>query len=468
MNNFQFKIFQEINKTNNGNNIMISPLSIYHILSLTTNGAEKKTLDEMVKTLCHKSIKEMNKNNLIISSVIKKFKSMVLANAVFTRFKPENPFVNIVKEYHSKMELLKDANQINKWCSDSTHKKIQYIIDSLSEDDKMVLINAIYFKGVWQKKFDKSETHKNSFMNFNKKSMYTDFMNISENFDYFENKDIQAISLNYQYDDIKAFIILPKRQDINTYIKSLTSENYYNILKNLENKKVILSLPKFEINFGEELKPHFISLGMLEPFNISADFSSMRKGGSIKIGRIIHKSFIKVDEEGTKAATITAVVMTDCIKPRNDTIMNINHPFLFIIRSDYLPHGHDILFIAKIESLDYNTNSNEIKKAINISNKPVIKFNILKNDKIKPISINKINLNSQETNKKSNEINNNKIIIHPPSAASKKIKNNKGEIKISTNNNNIHTAKNQINKNIKINKESVLNQSKQVLSKIKK
>ena len=357
MNAFQFKIFQEINKSNKGKNIMVSPLSIYHILSLTTNGAENKTLKEMLQTLCHENKAEMNKENKAVSSVIEKFKSIEMANAVFTRFKPESSFLDMIKEYKAKLDLLKDVEQVNKWCSDATHKKIPEIIDSLSENDLMVLINAIYFKGVWLKIFEKEKTYLKTFMNFNEKPIETYFMNITEKFDYFENDDIQAISLNYHDDNMKAFIILPKKEEINLYIKNLTTEKYTEILKSLENKKVIFSLPKFEIEFGAELKPNFISLGMIEAFTDSADFSSMKKENNIKIGRIIHKTFIKVDEEGTEAAAATAVVMRmKCIRPMNDPIMNVDHPFLFIIRADNLPQGHDILFISKVESLKNESN----------------------------------------------------------------------------------------------------------------
>ena len=129
MNSFQFNIFKEINRTNKGKNIMVSPLSIYHILSLTANGAENNTLKEMLKTLVHNGKEEMNKNNKLLSSTIEKFNSVELANAVFTKFKPENSFTDIIKEYKAKIDLLKDAAQVNKWCNDATHGKISKILD---------------------------------------------------------------------------------------------------------------------------------------------------------------------------------------------------------------------------------------------------------------------------------------------------------------------------------------------------
>ena len=347
---FQLKIFQEINKSNIGKNLMISPLSIYHILSLTTNGAQNQTLEEMVKTLGHENKDEMNNENKLVSSSVGKLQSIEMANAVFTKFKPEDQFTSMIKVYKSTIDILKDVEQVNKWCSDATHNKIQNILDKLTPNDLMVLINAIYFKGIWKKTFDKNKTYQNNFNNFNKTPIMKDFMNITDNFDYFENENIQSISLNYTKDNLKALIILPRNDDINTYINNFSSENYIDIIKNLNNQKVNLSLPKFEINFSARLEQNFINLGMVLPFSDSADFSGMTREHKLKIGRIIHKTFIKVDEEGTEAAAATVVVMTKrCFIPT--LAMNVDHPFLFIIRSDDLPPEHDILFASKIESL---------------------------------------------------------------------------------------------------------------------
>ena len=351
---FQLKIFQEINNSNIATNIMVSPLSIYHILSLTTNGAANKTLAEMLRTLCSKNKIELNKNNQLISSSIEKLKSIEIANVVFTKFKPLDNFMIIMKEYKAKIDILKDADQVNKWCNDATHNKITTIIDKVTRDDLMILINAIYFKGIWQDKFDKNLTNKEKFMNFNNNPKEVEFMHITKKFDYFEDKNNQVISLNYQKDNLKALIILPKTQtDINVFIQNLSIEYYNIILKKLVNKKVIFSLPKFEIRFNAELKKNFISLGMVEPFSTNADFSTMKKEKDIHIDQIIHKTFIKVDEKGTEAAAVTAVIMRKnaAFNPEPDIVMNVNHPFLFIIRSNDLPAGHDMLFVSKIECL---------------------------------------------------------------------------------------------------------------------
>ena len=351
---FQLKIFKEINKSNIGKNIMVSPLSIYHILSLTANGAANKTLKEMLHALSEKNLSELNTNNKMISTSISKLKTIELANAIFARFKPLSNFLKIISDYKAKISVLKDANQVNKWCSDATHKKIAKIVDNISEADKMVLINAIYFKGTWEQPFDKNDTHKDTFLNFNKQPKQVDFMNSTKKFDYFEDQDIQSISLNYDKDKLKALIILPKKEtDINNYIENFTSEKYHTIIKHLVNKKVIFSLPKFEINFSAELSSNFQSLGMKEPFTNNADFSAMKKEKDINISLIIHKTFIKVDEKGTEAAAATAVVMRcmGAINLNPDPIMKVDHPFLFIIGNNSLPNGNDMIFISKVENL---------------------------------------------------------------------------------------------------------------------
>ena len=351
-NDFQLKIFQETNKSNKGKNMMISPISIYHILSLTANGAANKTLKEMLCALSEKTLIELNKKNSIISSLFGNFKSVELANAVFTRFNPLDGFHKIITEYKAKLDQLKDANQVNQWCSDATHKKIPKVVDTITGADKIVLINAIYFKGIWEQPFDKKSTRLDTFYGSNNQTKKINFMNATKKYDYFEDNNIQAISLNYTKDNLNALIILPKnKSNINNYIEKFTSENYKMIIGQLTNKKVQLSLPKFEFDFSAELSQNFKSLGMKDAFDGNADFSNMKKEKDIYISRIIHKTYIKVDEKGTEAAAVTAVVMRcmAAFPPDPIPVMKVDHPFLFVIKNNDLELGNDIIFISKVE-----------------------------------------------------------------------------------------------------------------------
>jgi serpin B len=350
MSEFQIEIIKGINNKNIGKNIMVSPLSIYHILSLTSNGAANKTLSEMIQTLGHKDLSELNKNNTLISSSISKLSTIEMANAIFTKFKPEDAFIKSAEMYKSTIDKLISADQVNKWCSDNTHKKIDKIIDDIN-GVLMILINAIYFKGTWKKKFDEKLTTEQIFFNFYKEEKKTLFMKMTTKLRYYENDNIQTVEMDYDKDNLSALIILPKTEkDINTYIKSFDKKIYDEINQGLNEVKVVLSLPKFEIKYEGELKEILISLGMKEAFS-NADFSVMKKEKDIFISKVIHKTYIKVDEQGTEAAAVTAVVMRKCMRPDPTVIMNVNHPFLFIIRSGNLPAGNDIIFFTKVESL---------------------------------------------------------------------------------------------------------------------
>ena len=356
MNNFQIGIFQKVcdTKKNQGKNLMISPLSIYHILSLTTNGASNNTLKEMLHVLCHNIKEEMNEVNKIISSVTQKLKTVEISNALFTRIKPLYSFMENIKEYKAKVDELKDVDQINKWCSDATHGKIKKIIQYVNPKDLMILINAIYFKGKWEKVFDVKFTSQKIFTNYKKEKKRVDFMYMSNKLNYFEDNSLQAISLKYKEDKINAIIILPKKEtNINNFIHNFNYEQFNQIKKGLKINKVKLYLPKFEIEFEDELNDYFKSLGMNDAFDKKkADFTLIKPKEIIFISQIIHKEYIKVDEEGTEAAAVTAIITTKGRKAEEkEIIMNVNHPFLFIIINNDLPAEHNILFITKIDDL---------------------------------------------------------------------------------------------------------------------
>lgn len=368
MDTFQIKIFKSLIKSlPKGENLVISPLSIYHILSLTTNGASGDTKKEMLTTLNNKNQEEMNKNNKLIYSIISSFKTVELANSIFTREEPLKTFVEKIKDYKAQIDELKDANQINKWCSDTTHGLIPKIVDQITPDVLMILINAIYFKGKWKIQFSERLTEKREFFNYQKEKMLVDFMKAEDTYKYFQNNSIQAISLEYQKDNIEGLIILPKEGlDISQYINKFNQEEYNNIINSLSDQKVILYLPKFEIEFKANLEIILQELGIRLAFTPgSADFSLITEKIKLFISAVIHKSYIKVDEKGTEAAAVTAVIATRggrALRPKKNVIMDINHPFLFIIRNKDLPSGHDILFISKVEQINQEGFGKESKE----------------------------------------------------------------------------------------------------------
>jgi serpin B len=349
-----------MNKVKNGENLIISPLSIFQVLSLTANGAKGETQSEMIELLQGNSIEELNEINYKIISVIKDCTTVDIANAVMTRFSPLKTFTSIAEKYLATFDPLVSAEQVNDWCSNKTHGKINKIIDRLDANTVMILLNAVYFKGAWMKQFEKYTTKKLPFYNLGSKEKEVDTMNQIARFRYYEDKKVQAIQLDYEDDYMSALIILPSEgTDINNYINSISNSNdeFKTIIDGLKFAKVNLKLPKFELNFAEELNQILSDLGMYSAFSSAdADFSGLREESNLFISKVIHKTYLKINEEGTEAAAVTAVIIANGMmppdKPEIIYDMIVNRPFLFLLRNSRLPEGHDLLFMSKIEKIE--------------------------------------------------------------------------------------------------------------------
>ena len=357
---FQISLFNKINSKYKENNLIISPLSIFQAISLVTNGANGETQKELLKLLDNKEMEEINMINSKILKKLKENSSLEIANAIMSKLSPLNDFTYIAKNtYDSEILPLKNVNQVNKWCDKKTHGKISKIIDQLDPMTFMLVLNAVYFKGEWKNQFQEHLTRKQVFYNFNKEEINIDTMENTKYFNYFEDTNLQAIELNFKKESISALIILPtKKLNINEFIEILDKDNeyYYSIINNLKNTKVNLRLPKFELTYSKKLKEVLKTIGVNLPFEKNADFSKIRNQNDIYINEIIHKTYLKVNEQGTEAAAVTAVEMllASAFQPEPEKIylMHVNRPFLFILRNKNLPKNYDIVFISKIEELN--------------------------------------------------------------------------------------------------------------------
>ena len=355
---FQISLFNEINKNKKGKNLIISPLSIFQILSLTSNGAKSDTQLEMIQALQGEDIDNLNSINYEILEIIQNFKSVEIANSVMSKFTPLEEFLEIADQYCAPYEKLISVEQVNNWCDEKTHGKIKKILDKLDSSVKMLLLNAVYFKGEWKDKFKESLTDKKPFYNLGTELKEIDTMRQLTHYLYYEDNKLQAVQLPYKDDGMSALIILPRENiDINKYIMSLDSDNtnLNSLIKNLNNAKVNLELPKFELEFFTSLKEVLIDMGMEKAFTNNADFSGLREENQLKIDDVLHKTYLKVDEKGTEAAAVTAVGgRVTSVAPQQEIVyeMKVNRPFLFILRSNKLPVDYDILFISKIEKFE--------------------------------------------------------------------------------------------------------------------
>ena len=359
---FQISLFNQLNKRNKGKNLTISPLSLFQAISLVTNGANGDTQTELLKLLDDKGMEEINEINFKILSKLKEITTLEMGNAIMTKLSPLYKFSKFVTDkYNAEIQPLKNVNQVNKWCDNKTHGKIKEIIDKLDGNIFMIILNVVYFKGIWLKKFSDKLTSKQLFYNYNLESYKkeVDTMEISSYYFYFQDSNLQAIQFDYEKDSMSALIILPKKElDINEFINIFNDDNdyLYTIINNSKNCKVNVQMPKFEITFKENLKQILKEMGVNLAFDKNADFTNIRSQNDLLIDEIIHKTYLKVDEGGTEAAAVTAIKMglKMSMAPREEITyyMIINRPFLFIIRNKNFPKNNDIIFISKIEEIN--------------------------------------------------------------------------------------------------------------------
>ena len=346
---FQTSIFSEVNSKKEGENVILSPLSIFQVLGLTANGAVGETQSEMVSTLGESSIDTLNSVNYKLLQLIKNFVSVEIANGVMSTFDPIKSFAKICDKYEAPIEKLISVNQVNEWCSQKTHGKIPKIIDELDPSMLLLLLNAVYFRGEWTYPFNPERTYGGVFFNFGKEEKKVEIMTQTNRFMFYKDKEIQAVELPYKNDSMSAVIILPNKEiDINKYVnENKLNDDFINkILEGMDETSVKVSMPKFEVEFSMKLKEVLINLGMTKAFG-DADFSGINGEGGLSINNVIHKTYLKVDEIGSEAAAVTIVEVRSIAEEE----IEINRPFILVIKSKELPKGNNFLFISKIEEI---------------------------------------------------------------------------------------------------------------------
>ena len=343
--------------------ICISPLSIYQILSLVSNGANKETQNEILqliqnKDLFSKTQININLNNENILKIYENNKNISIANAILSKIPISENFLLISKRYKAFNSILKSVEQVNKWCKEKTNGKIDKIIDNINGIE-LILLNAVYFNYEWKYPFEKEGTYKRDFQNENKSISKVEMMSKHFfNINYYEDNKIQMIELPYKNENISMIIILPSKEKFSSTFDYLNQEekNIEELIKKLQLKNNIkLNLPKFEFKYEISLKDSLIKMNMQQAFNDNADFSKITKEKNLKIDDIIHKTYIKVDELGTEAAAITEISMVECAMAINDIIyMNVDHFFIFMIRDKRIMDinkNEIMLFIGNVDNL---------------------------------------------------------------------------------------------------------------------
>ena len=330
-------------------NSLISPLSVTLALAMTANGADADTLKQM-ETLLGGGIR-IGELNEYLYSYINRLPNMEksklsIANSIWFRddknlLHVESDFLQKNADYYNASVFSaafdrQTVKEINDWVKKNTDGMIDNIIEEIDKSQMLFLINAVAFDAEWATIYEKSSVREDTFTNIHGKKQTVSLMHSTEH-RYLED----ALSTGFvkpYYNEKYSFVALLPNEGvpIETYIESLTGAGFMNMLRSAKNTIVHASMPKFEYEYEIGLVGVLKDLGMTDAFYADkADFSKMAQSslGELYIGGVLHKTFIKVDERGTKAGAVTAVIMTTTSAPPVDPpkIVRLDRPFVYAI-----------------------------------------------------------------------------------------------------------------------------------------
>jgi len=321
------------------NECCVSPLSLQFALGLVNEGATGQTKKQIGALLPKKlpEIGDMIQQSGSISSANSIWISDDIAASVKAKFIDQNR-----KKFDAEVRCLPfdeaAASQINNWCHKKTNGLIPSIIDKLKKDDKMVLVNALHFKADWQSKFDAKRTKKKQFHLETGTSNVVEMMEKTSYWNYCEAGNCQIIRMDYEAKtdaetpSFAMYVLLPEEgKKLSDILPRLNSEFWQNL--SLKSQRIHLQLPKFESDFRTSLVPALQKMGATRMFTADAQFGKISKT-KLCVDDVLQKCVIKVDEDGTEAAAVTAITMRlTSVGPNAEkpVEMNVNRPFIYIL-----------------------------------------------------------------------------------------------------------------------------------------
>ena len=348
-----YELYQE-----DGENVFISPLSVSLALAMVYNGAAGETQKAMAETLdlTGMSLEEVNGGYADLQEKLLSSDpevELAIANSMWAREGREfyDDFMERNRRfYDAEVDTLdfRDPQSvviINDWVNTKTKGKIPELLDQISPNVALILINATYFKGTWKQEFDPSATQNRPFYLLNGSEKQVPMMSQLGAHAYIKEGNFAAVRLPYGSDRVCMYIFLPDRDSsIQEFLEYLNSTNWENWMTALENEierapyreGVEIWLPRFRLEYKVELNDVLSALGMGVAFGSGADFSKMGPPPGLWIDEAIHKTFVEVNEEGTEAAAVTGIIMPDSSgwEPPTPFVFMVDRPFLIAIRDD--------------------------------------------------------------------------------------------------------------------------------------
>ncbi len=345
-NRFSFELFNQLQLKDRGKNVFYSPLSVALALSMTYNGAAGETAKAMRRTLKTDglSLDEVNQASVALINSLRSSDpkiELAIANSLWARgeVKFRDDFLERNRQFFAAKVASLDFGApgapatINNWVGRNTKGKIPSIIDQINSDDVMFLINAIYFKGQWENKFEKELTKNEPFYPLSGPQKEVPMMSQSGDYQYYRGDKFQAVRLFYGAKGASLDLFLPdKDSSIDDLLKRLSFEQCGQWTRSFDEAEGYIKIPRFKMEYESSLKDPLKAMGMGVAFDRSkADFRGMRDQNGLYISEVKHKAVVEVNEEGTEAAAATSVTISkESLRLRFTFIAD--HPFLMMIR----------------------------------------------------------------------------------------------------------------------------------------
>ena len=344
---FAVSLLQNTSKT--GENTLISPLSAVMALAMTANGADTQTREEMETVLGGGvlPLEELNNSLFCCRKALSETQQLKLANSIWfrddqNRLTVELDFLQMNADYFGAGAYAapfggQTAADINTWVKEKTDGRIENIVDEIPHDTMLYLINALAFEAEWETPYEKSDVSSGTFTNFEGTEQTAEMMYSDEN-KYISGDNVTGFIKPYMGNYSFVALLPDENVSLEEYAAGLDGKTFRNLINNAIDATVHTATPKFNSGFSAELSDILQNMGMKDAFSDTADFTNMGDWDNpVYIDRIIHKTFISVDENGTKAGASTVVAITEeaAPEPQQKTYtVTLDRPFMYAIVDD--------------------------------------------------------------------------------------------------------------------------------------
>lgn len=359
---FAFDFIHAFQKTQSTEeNFFVSPLSLHMALGMVLNGAEKETADEIQKALKMDAVALADLNaaykTLINDLPVADSKvSLGLANSVWYRndFSVENDFQSVLKNsFEAEITGLPfdDAakDRINKWASDKTKGKIPKVLDKIQPQQVMFLLNALYFKGDWQTRFDPKKTQDAPFKLENGQSKNVRMMYAESDFEVGSGSNYNAVRLPYANGQFNMTLLIPKGQNtVDAVLDGITGEGWAKLNSGMVEQGITVGLPKFTLEYSAQLKTTLQGMGIKRAFSeTTAQLGKINKAAQLYIDFVKQDAYLGIDEQGTEAAAVTTIGVGLTSAGPEPARFICDRPFGLVISENT---SNTILFMGRIKN----------------------------------------------------------------------------------------------------------------------